>query len=281
MIGTLIAQEFRSTWRTMFGAMGIALLVAIVSFAIAALRVPVLGGLGLGLGIIIAVLIVPFTLGLLVENYWRTMYGCEGYFTMTLPVRGRNIFAAKVVYSLLVLLGAVVATGLVAALAGIASSLSQGLGAFDFLRDTWTQFTHLVDQIGPGIPVFIAAAAALQLVTMVVVGAALMSIGAEARFNHLGFGAPVLGAIMTYFAMQIIGLAAMLFIPFGLRISGPDAGSVVAEGMLSDFIAALADPTGATEPSVIGVGIIFVTVLVTVLFAWRGARSVERHTSLR
>jgi hypothetical protein len=125
---------------------------------------------------------------------------------------------------------------------------------------------------------FLAACAVLQFVFTVVTGAAIMSIGAEARFNHLGFGAPVLGWVIVYFAMQILGLAAMLFIPFGLRIAGPDAGTLVAEGMLHDFVAAVSDNT---EPRVIGLGIVFVSVIATVLFAWRGGRAVERHTSLR
>lgn len=291
MIGTLFAQEFRSTRKALFTSIGIALLVATVSFVTAALRVPLLGGLGLGVGLIAVILITPLALVLLAEHYWRTMYGRQGYFTMTLPVHGRQLFFAKVLYGLVttaVALG-ITLLGLVAA--SVAVSLSQGHESFSLLRS-------LLDTLQAPMLWFIAGALALQFTFTVVAGAALMSIGAEGRFNHLGFGAPVIGGVITYFAMQILGLAAMLFVPFGLRIAGPDAGTFVAQGMLGEFMdsvfrtgdpaagrspaeLAVTGPGGAYEPSVIGLGIVFVSIIATVLLAWWGARSVEHHTSLR
>lgn len=274
MIGTLFAQEFRSTRKSLLTSAGVALLVAAVSFGTALLRVPMLGGFGFGIGIIVVAMITPVALGLLAENYWRTMYGREGYFTMTIPVRGRTLFSAKVLYGLVVALVALVVTLLGAAAALVVLAVSQGASLSLAMEGLW----NTIGVLDPAMTWFLVACAVLQLVFTVITGAAVMSIGAQARFNHLGFGAPVIGGIIVYVAMQVLGLAATLFVPFGMRITGPDAGTLVAEGMLHDFVAAVNDDA---EPGVIGLGIVFVSIIATVLFAWWGARSVERRTSLR
>lgn len=280
MIGTLFAQDVRATRATVLGSIGIALLVAVVSLTATALRIPVLGPVGLTIGVIVTAVIIPFVLGLLVEYYWRTMYGREGYFTMSLPVRGRTLFAAKVLYGVCATLVALIATGISLLLVAVAIPLSQRQGPFDLIRATYEQLRQSIEVAGIGMPLFIVFALLVQLVFLVIAGAALMSIGARSRFNHLGFGAPVLGAILTYLVMQVLALAAMLFVPFGIRISGPDAGSFVAEGMFSEFVRALSTG-GGEQPGVVGVGVVFVGIAATVFFAWSGARSVERHTSLR
>lgn len=277
MISTLLTQEFLSTRNRFATSIGIVLLVVAVSFATAALRIPVLGDLGFGLGVFAVAAITPLVLGLLAENYWRTMYGREGYFTMTLPVSGRTLFWAKVLYGFVATLVALGITLIGLAGALIAFALSQGTSVSLTLEELW----NTLGVFGPATVWFLAVCTALQFGFTVVAGAAIMSIGAEARFNHLGFGAPVIGAVILYFIMQIVGLAAVLFVPFGMRIAGPDAGTLVAEGMFHDFMGSVTDTTGSIEPTVVGLGIVLVSVIVTVLLAWRGARSVERHTSLR
>ncbi len=277
MIGTLIAQDFRATRKSLVAVVGIALLVVAVSLTVTALRVPVIGGIGLVVGIVAAVALTLVVLGLLVENYWRTMYGREGYFTMTIPVRGRTLFFAKVVYGLIVAIvgAALSALGLVAA--AIAFALSQGLEPFDFLRTG-------LGMVEPWMAWFAAAALLLQIVYLVVVGAGVMSVGAQARYNHLGFGAPLLGAVIVYLVMQVVTFAAIMVVPVGVVMVGPDAGAIVPRGMLDAFIAALgADAATANgqPPNVLGLGFVFTSAALIAVMAWWGARSVERHTSLR
>jgi len=277
MIGTLFAQEFRISRKTFGTTVAVLLLVVIVSFAIAALRVPVIGPLFFGLGVIAAILNVPVMLGLLVEQYWRTMYGKEGYFTMSIPVRGRTLYWAKVLYALVAVIVAVLVTLLGIAAAVVVFTYSQGQSlqaSFDALRQA-------LGVLDPAAAWFIGVTMAVQLIFTVVAGSALMSIGARARFNHLGFGAPVVGGVILYFAMQILGLAAMLFVPFGLRIAGPDTGAFVALGMWPEFAEQLQHPSSSGNPEVLGLGIVFVAIIATVWLAWAGVRSVERHTSLR
>lgn len=274
MIGKLFLQDLRSTWKPLLTGVGIALLIAAVSVTLAAIRVPLLGELGLVVGLLAVGSITPLVLVLLVVNYWRTMYGREGYFTMSIPVRGRVLFAAKVIYGLV---ASVIALGITAlALIGTSAAfgLRQGLGAFEVLNQVFSA-------VDPSMVWFLIGALVLQLGFSVVTGAAMMSIGAEARFSHLGFGAPVIGTVILYFVMQVLGLAATLFIPFGLKFEGAEMGGLVAQGMFDDFVVAISDPSGQAQPSVIGLGMVFVAVAVAALLAWWGARSVDRHTSLR
>ena len=197
---------------------------------------------------------------------------------MTLPVRGRALFTAKVLYGIVVTLVAGLITLLGSAMAFAVFVISQGQSVTAAFEGAWASL-GLLD---PVLVWFVIACVVVQLAITVVTGAAIMSIGAEARFNHLGFGAPVLRAVILYVFMQVAGLAAMLFVPFGIKVTGPDGGSLVAQGMWSDFTAAVTGSVPAdSDPSVIGLGIVFVSVIVAVLLAWRGGRSVERHTSLR
>ena len=272
MIATLYSQEFRTTRKAILPTIGIMLAVIVASLAVAALRVPILGELGLGLAIAGTLALTPVVLALLVAHYWRTMYGAQGYFTMTLPTRGRTIFAVKVLYGITAALVALVVSAGLLALAAMAFALSQGLGAFDFLREG-------LETLPPAVGWAVGAALVFLIVFAVIAGATAMSVGARGPFNHLGFGAPVLFMVVLYFAMQLLSLAAMLVIPLGVQLTGPEAGAVVGKSMLGEFVAAIKDP--AVEPSVLGLGMIPVYVIVMVVLAWWGARSVDKHTSLR
>jgi len=274
MIATLFAQEYRATRKNLLVATGMLLLVAAVSLTFFALRVPVLGSLGMVLGIAAGVLVTPVALGLLVESYWRTMYGREGYFTMSLPVRGSTLFAAKVLYGMVASLVALAVT-LVTLLGGaIAFALAEGLEPLAFLREGIAVIESW--QIWLGV-----ISAAVQLAFFVVVGAGLMSVGAEARFNHLGFGAPVIGGVLTYLVMQVITFAAIMFVPLGVVLTGPDAGSLVPQGMFDEIMAAIRTGAQTADVSVLGLGFLFTSVAAIAVMAWWGARSVERRTSLR
>lgn len=271
MIGTLFAHEFRATRKNLLSGVGIALLVALVSFTLTAMRVPIVGSVALFAGIAVSVAITPLVLGLLVENYWRTMYGREGYFTMALPVRGRTLFMAKVLYGVSTSLIAVVITAVGLLGAATAFALSIGRSPAELLGEAFAL-------IQPWMLWFAAGMAVLQVAYLVVAGAAVMSVGAQGRFNHLGFGAPVLGGVILYVVMQIVTFAAIMLIPFGVVLVGSDAGSLVGEGMLPGFIAALQH---STPPHVLGLGFTVTSLAAIVVLGWWGIRSVERRTSLR
>ena len=84
-----------------------------------------------------------------------------------------------------------------------------------------------------------------------------------------------------YVVVTVTGFAAMLFVPLGVRLTGPDTGTLVAEGMFRTFADEVTGRTSTDAPEVFGLGILLVSVIATCVFAWWGARSVARHTSLR
>ncbi len=279
MMSALISQELRTSRRMLLGTLGTIVLVAALSLVLAALRVPLIGSAGLVVGILASLLLVPAALAVLAIRYWQSMYGREGYFTMSIPVRGRGLFWAKTLYALLVAVVAAAISALGLATAMVVLGISQGLStaaAFESLRGT-------LDSLGAPMLWFLAVVLLVQLVFAVLCGAAIMSIGAEGRFNRLGFGAPLLGWVGLYVFMQAAGLAAMLFVPLGLTIGGPDAGTLVAQGMLQEFIDALRNPGagGQQQVDVLGLGVIPLTIAVTALLAGWGVRSIERRTALR
>ena len=274
MTGTLFAHEARTTRKTLLGTLAILLIVAALGAGLGALEIPILGPLGYIIALVAAAAVTPAALAILIENYWRTMYGREGYFTMTLPVRGRSIFTAKVLYGLVISLTSLVISAL--CLIGIAAVTSARAG-----QPPMSLVQGLIDQAGTPLIATVVVLMVVQLAFSVIAGAAIISIGAQGRFNHLGFMAPVIGYIILYFIMQVLGLAAMLFVPLGIVISGPDTGSIVAHGMLADFIVSIENVSGSIKSSTLGLGIIPLSLVVAAVLAWWGGRTVERHTSLR
>ncbi len=208
MIGTLFVQEWRSTRKYLLITIGIALLVAVVSVIPGILAPSLLADLGLVLGLFAVLLITPITFGLLIENYWRTMYGREGYFTMSLPVPGRAIFAAKVLY------------GMVVATLAFALTVVGSIGIFSVIlraqgEDVQEQARASIDAIDPSMCAILAVGIIAEIVFTVIAGAAVMSIGSEARFNRLGFGAPVIAGVVLFCVLEVTQFIATLFIPFG------------------------------------------------------------------
>lgn len=275
MISTLFGHEFRITRKWLLVSVGIALLVAFAGYGLALFSMPVLSAVGLVIGIIATAVITPLVMGILAASYWRTMYGSEGYFTMTLPVRGRALYWVKVIYGFIVVVLAAIIT--VLAVFGGALIFAGSKGAT--VSEMKGALSQAINDFGWGIVWFLIICILLQLAFTVIAGATLMSVGAEARFNHLGFGAPVIGAILLYIVMQIVTFASMLFIPFSLKFVGSNV-SIVPEGMWSTFLESVTDPASG-DPEFIGMGFVPVLLIIAVVLFWWGARSVDRRTSLR
>ena len=274
MMTQLLRHQFRSTWRTLGSVVGVIALVALVSLIAALLRLPVLGPLGQGIATAALIALVPVVLVVLAVEYWQTMYGREGYFTMSLPVRGRELLAAKTLHAALVALVTTLLACGGALLTLVARARLERVPVGEALSGWW-------DSIGAlpvGMVWLVVVGVVLDLVTLVVQVASVLSISAEGRFNHLGVGAPLIGLVVLYLVNQVVSLVAMLWIPVGVVLQGPDAGQLVARGMWGGFVEAVR--TGA-DPDVVGLGSLPAGVVVAALLAWWAVRSIERHTSLR
>ena len=138
-------------------------------------------------------------------EYWQSMYGQRGYLTMTVPVRGRVLFTAKALYACAMALvaGALDLAGLVAWFAVLAHATGTTLGeVLAPLRDALT-----VGGPGPALATFFIVSSLVGLLTVIVEIGAVMSIGAQGRFNHLDIGAPLIGIVLLYVGNQVLGRA--------------------------------------------------------------------------
>ncbi|WP_084682676.1 ATP-binding cassette domain-containing protein [Actinomyces israelii] len=204
-------------------------------------------------------------------DYWRSMYGRRGYLTLAVPVRGRVHFAVKALYACMMALvvGGVCLVGLVIWLVVFARSMGTTLGGLlEPLRVA-------ADAAGPVKVIIFVTAVLIGIVTLVIEVGAVMSIGAQGRFNHLGLGAPAIGFVLLYVVSQLLGLVATLFLPVSVDVT---TGDVTTQVMWPQFLEVIR--TGA-EARKVGVGAVAVGPLLAGALAWWAVRAIERHTSLR
>ena len=122
---------------------------------------------------------------------------------------------------------------------------------------------------------FLIVAILVQLANLVFPVAAVMSIGAQGRWNHMGFGAPVIGFILLYLANQFAAVFGMLLLPGGIDTT---TGEFSWKLMLPELIEALKD---GANPTFIGMGSIVTTSLLSIAVVWWAIHSLNRHLSLR
>ncbi len=274
MFATLFGQEFRSSRRGLGALAGWVLLIEVVSLVPAVLHIAFLGQLGQMVAILAVIAPIPVGLVLLAVRYWRSMYGQEGYFTMSIPVRGRVLYASKVIYALAasVALGIVTVVGALLMLIGRSWKDRAPIG--DGFHVAWEV---LSDIPGTTIVVFVVGLV-VALIAYVVEVSAVFSVGAEGRFSHMGFGAPLIGLVILYVANQVLALVAMLVVPISIDVAGRHPGQIVWRGMWNDFVDAV--HTGS-DPQIIGLGVVLAGIVLTIVMWVWATRSIERHTSLR
>lgn len=270
MYALLIKHEVRQTYKTLLTMFGAALVVTASAGALVALDYSLLSAFGLVIGV---VALIALPLGIMAYFWWRyyqTMYAKQGYLTMTLPVRGRVIFWAKVTWAFtMVSAGYLLMIGGWASLAGVQ-------------QRTWPwEIIHQVFEASTGLSfLWILALILLGLAATVLTGAFAITFGSEERFWKLGLGGPVLVTIGTYFVYQFVVILTMLFIPVGLAVFADGSTELVWETMLPTMVESFtsgADP----DPIVVGLGCIPAIALLAGIAAVWTVRSIERRTSLR
>lgn len=274
MIGTLLRYEWEAVRRPVGALLGWAGVVFTLAMLPVAFGVPALGQLGTMVGYLVCVAMPIGCAVIVLAGYWTSMYGRVGYFTMTLPVRGRALYLVKTVHGFLVVLaGTILALGgaLIMMAAGAWGDGVSVASAFDGLRNA-------LASTQPAVMAVVVVALVFWLASMIGQATALLSLGGDGRVNHLGLAAPLIGFIILYTVNQVLGFAATVWLPGAIVVAGPDAGSWTWGTMWPDFLAAV--QTGA-DASVVGLGSFAVTVAITVVVAVVACRSIESQTSLR
>ena len=282
MTGKLWKWEWRRNSRMLLIATGACVAAGLGGILLGLLKMPLLAVFGFIVVAIAAVVLPYLVTWLLAWRYWKTMYGGQGYFTNTIPVRGRSLFYAKANFAAL--------AGLLTML--ISCALLAG-GAWSVFYATGTG-REGIDQAlahfreNPTLWWFMILLMVFSVVAMTYQVFGGISLGQGKGLVHMGAGGSILVLVILYLVNQVVSLIGTFLIPGGLYLEGPHAGEFTSKTMLQDLIEtfrAVAANPDAYDPNaqtqLIGLAFIPLLVIVTVAVVWMATRSIEKHTSLR
>lgn len=270
---TLLTHEWLRTRSLLLAIAALATVVVAAGALLAATGWTVLSSVGTVLALVAATAVVPAVQVGLAVDYWRSSYGRVGYFTQTLPLRGRTIFWAKMTWAWLASLGALVLTF---ALLGAAwPAVARGAGQEQrnplvLVREAWSVATG---SAGTGLTLLLLALALVLVLVWPVQYFFAASFGSEAPRNRMGAGGPVLTWVVLYVVVQVVMVAGLLVVPYAL---GPVDGGL---GVVS-FHAWQEVLAGSDSQDAFPLGIVPPVLVVSALCLWRTVRSWERKVSL-
>lgn len=270
MFTKLLAYEIRSLFRADARSFGAFIVTIAVASGIVAAGLPGISGSTAVLAYGLCALAPVACAIAAMADYWKTLYGQRGYFTMSLPISGAAIFWAKIVRMVIeCLLALALAVGGIIAVAS-AAAWSEGISL--------AEYTAGPRSLAAGVPTFtlviMIAAQVIASLSWLVQGCAVMSIGAEGRFNHMGFGAPVIGFVLLYIVNQVLATVGTFFVPLSVTTDGHFSTEI----MWTSYQATMGTDG---QPNVIGIGSYILGPLCAIVMAIWASRSIEKHTSLR
>lgn len=270
MFTKLLAYEIRSRYRADARSFGAFIVTIAIASGIVAAGLPGISGSTAVLAYALCALTPVACAIAALADYWKTLYGQRGYFTMSLPISGTAIFWAKNIRIMIeCLLALALAVGGILAIASAAAS-SDGISL--------AEYTAGPRSVVAGMPtatlVIMIVVQVLVSLSWLVQGSAVMSIGAEGRFNHMGFGAPIIGFVLLYIVNQVLSTVGTFFLPLSVTTDGHFSTEI----MWTSYRA-----TMGTEghPNVIGIGSYVLVPLFALAMGLWASRSIEKHTSLR
>ena len=270
MFTKLLAYEIRSRYRTDARSFGAFLAVIVIASGIVAAGLPGLSGSTAVLAYALCALTPVACAIAAMADYWKTLYGQRGYFTMSLPVSGMAIFWAKITRMVIeCLLALVLAIGGILAVAS-AAAWSDGISLAEYTAGP----RSLVAGVPTSTVVIMIVVQVLVWLSWGVLGCAVMSIGAQGRFNHLGFGAPIIGFVLVYIVNQVLAMVGTFFIPLSITTDGHFSTEI----MWTSFQATMGTDA---QPDVIGLGSYILVPLFALAMGLWASHSIEKHTSLR
>ena len=270
MFTKLLAYEIRSRFRADARSFGAFIVTLAVASGIVAAGLPGISGSTAFLAYALCALTPVACAIAAMADYWKTLYGQRGYFTMSLPVSGKVIFWAKNTRIMIeCLLALALAVGGIFAVAS-AAAWSDGISL--------AEYTAGPRSVVAGMPtstvVIMIVAQEIMWMSWVVQGCAVMSIGAEGRFNHMGFGAPIIGFVLLYIVNQVLSVVGTFFFPLSVTTDGHFSTEIT----WTSYQATLGTDG---HPNVIGIGSYILVPLFALAMGLWASRSIEKHTSLR
>ena len=270
MFTKLLAYEIRSRFRTDARSFGAFIVTIAVASGIVAAGLPGISGSTAVLAYALCALTPVACAIAALADYWKTLYGQRGYFTMSLPVSGKVIFWAKNTRIMIeCLLALALAVGGILAVAS-AAAWSDGISLAEYTAGP----RSLVAGVPTSTVVTMIVVQVLVWLSWLVQGSAVMSIGAEGRFNHMGFGAPIIGFVLLYIVNQVLSTVGTFFLPLSVTTDGHFSTEI----MWTSYRATMGTDG---HPNVIGIGSYVLVPLFALILGLWASRSIEKHTSLR
>lgn len=270
MFTKLLAHEIRSRYRADARSFGAFIVTIAIASGIVAAGLPGISGSTAVLAYALCALTPVACAIAALADYWKTLYGQRGYFTMSLPISGKVIFWAKNIRIMIeCLLALALAVGGILAIAS-AAAWSDGISL--------AEYTAGPRSVVAGMPTFtvviMIVVQVLVWLSWLVQGSAVMSIGAEGRFNHMGFGAPIIGFVLLYIVNQVLSTVGTFFLPLSVTTDGHFSTEI----MWTSYRATMGTEG---QPNVIGIGSYVLVPLFALVMGLWASRSIEKHTSLR
>ena len=270
MFTKLLTYEIRSRFRADARSFGAFIVTIAVASGIVAAGLPGISGSTAVLSYALCALTPVACAIAAMADYWKTLYGQRGYFTMSLPISGAAIFWAKITRMVIeCLLALALAVGGIIAVAS-AAAWSDGISL--------AEYTAGPRSVVAGMPtstvVIMIVVQVLVSLSWLVQGSAVMSIGAEGRFNHMGFGAPIIGFVLLYIVNQVLSTVGTFFLPLSVTTDGHFSTEI----MWTSYRATMGTDG---QPNVIGIGSYILVPLFALILGLWASRSIEKHTSLR
>ena len=270
MFTKLLAYEIRSRYRADARSFGAFIVTIAVASGIVAAGLPGISGSTAVLAYALCALTPVACAIAAMADYWKTLYGQRGYFTMSLPISGKVVFWAKNIRIMIeCLLALVLAVGGIIAVAS-AAAWSDGISLAEYTAGP----RSLVAGVPTSTVVIMIVVQVLMALSWLVQGSAVMSIGAEGRFNHMGLGAPIIGFVLLYIVNQVLSTVGTFFLPLSVTTDGHFSTEI----MWTSYRATMGTEG---QPNVIGIGSYFLVPLFALIMGLWASRSIEKHTSLR
>ncbi|NLW11578.1 MAG: hypothetical protein GX028_06125 [Clostridiaceae bacterium] len=281
MFGKLIKHEFRATRRLVPFIWLAVLVMASLNLISSQIGVKWLSTTSMILLVLLAIGQVIVTYVVIITRYYRSLYTDEGYLTHTIPARAGSLLGSKVLTSFVWIILSIVAgvTVFLVILFYFAKARDASIG------DIYNEIKAIVgfenkDVIIASIigVIMVSYTILLQLAQMFFA----MSFGSQARFHKLGIAGPIICYLILNFILEMITLAAMVFVPLGLelQLTGdelPVQGSLklVNEGMI--YLHRNPD----TQNVIIGLGGILFSLIAMAALYWGTYKLIKKRTSLR
>ncbi len=240
MLGKLIKNEFKTTWQSMSGiylAAGITALTMLIFIVLKIKAITAIGSIAL---LVIAAVSLVMTIIMVVTNYYRSMFGAQGYLTFTLPVKSSSLFFSKALVSFTWVLLSFVFVGAILAFLFF-YLIAQTSASIKDLAKTLYSFVQQIQ----GIPDFDTVKYLMAL--LVVIGfIGLLAFVCKVYFSMTlahtklfqKMSAP-LASIIVYFVLylisQLVNVFCMTSVPIAIVVSGNSVYLSLTRGMLESI----------------------------------------------